>query len=504
MFKFKWEKSSSSSTLKPAIYSQPKESWSDDEENQKFIKMTNHFDKLIIKIPMNKKILLRTQVESDGIGDFMHQIRAFNILNQTFKDNLVCHTICNPRMEMRLRDIANELKFETQFNKEIITDNLALIVDISYPCSSDADTDNIRNYQLLEIANPSFSLDPKKRIQIDHMGFLPGCQGIWIDEIPLSHEKENILESGSSALKRILSCENISNSAQAKEWLNHTWIAQSQVYSCKIFILTLAAQLSYIQKRSLVINQFFTKYMGIDRDNHEWKMSEKLMDPEYINIFSRLNVKCIILDGVNYLVDESKSVVVHISKNRLSSNDYFRFQQLMNGMIFPAGDITYSEAYSNPNTLLPPLPELREYKNETLNPLFTIIKSLSLPTRDIDWLISFYMGYKVLTQRYDANPAAMLDRAERLVECWASNDKPQIAWHALHDALKKQDLAKRLPSIVKEQLLFASFPKLEKKKISLIKNQEKNAISQYEAEITKSLEQGQSIPRITGEKRSWQ
>lgn len=491
---------SSSATRKPLKYSREKKLLSGGNEHRLFVEMTDIFKTLKVDT-RGKKICLQTKVENDGIGDLIHQIRAAKVLRQTFKDQIVCSTYTHSRFfswsnaysytfEDKIEKLIREHQFETHFNEynyEIFHEKFDLVVTVSLAGGIEDDIDiSSRSYSLEEIRDRltgsgyNYS-EPAQRIKEDIMGFLPTFQGIWIDEIPLAKAKNSMILHASPALKKALHCSELSTREEATQWLNHSWIAQSQSYYKNNFIITLFAQLKYIQKSELPINNVIIKYAGYTREDHEWKLKEKLREYAYNEALSLLNVKELILDGVTYAVNNNKTITLNLFKKRLETADYATFQQLTNGIIFPAGDNTYSEAYSNPNTLLPPFPELRDYKYNTLSPLFSLIKTLSLDGIEKNWLRHVFQGSRILLEDNRLPLYKLFEKAETLAERWAQSSQPHKTWLTLHNELKKHDLAQRLPAIIKEQLIFKEHPHLEKEKLRLIEESQRNAVSKYKA-----------------------
>lgn len=433
-----------------------------------YCQLTDLFEECTIELPACKNIALRTQVE-EGVGDFIHLIRTYQVLSKDYPKRIECYTKCSSSAITRLTKIASEFNFQCHFNKEINNHETILIVDISYTGSSNPEPDAPRTYQLDEIQS-NYCVQPRSKVS--KMGFLPDCEGIWIDEIKDGTETGDLLLSTPS-LKKLFICENLENPVQAKKWLDQAWIAQSHYYSERLFYISLFAQLGYLKKRYHDIKYLIIKYFGFNRDMKPWNCSDKFNSPEFINALSKFNVRSVILDGNTHLINNKNSIDICMFKTHLSNQDYQIFQNLLNGVVFPAGDNSYSEAYSNPNTILPPFPELRDYKIDSVDPLFNIIANLQLEPLEINWLQSLVRQCKKINSSFAGGMDVILAQGKCIAKLWASAEDPKHAWLSLHKTLKNHDLGKRLPCIIKEQILFAQNPKLEANKIRLIDYQNK-------------------------------
>ncbi len=84
-------------------------------------------------------------------------------------------------------------------------------------------------------------------------------------------------------------------------------------------------------------------------------------------------------------------------------------------------------------------------------------------------------------------PRRLFDEAKELADVWMSIENPHEVWSTFYKELEKHDLGERLPSIIKEQLVFALHPDVKDKKQLLLNTNTPDATHEYETYIQATL-----------------
>lgn len=422
--------------------------------SSQFVEMTDIFEHIDIAIPAGKVILCETVcAEAEGIGDMKHLIRFSEVLHTCFPEHVQYRASTDGAGIFDQMVKNHKIDILKPGQTAPYPDNLVLHIGVSL---AHLPQSNVRTYHLGEIQDSSETpiLNMRERLNNDHFGLLPEGQGIWVDTIPKIEDKADTIFNASQTLKTYLGVHDCQSIDDAKTWIEKTWIIQSYYYSEHNFFLTLLAQLKYLNKESPHITHCFVKYNGKNREGDGW--SEDI-DPVMLEAFNQTNVRSITINQRHQLINPNNKLELRLKRERISNNDYPVFLTLLNAA-FPGGDNTYSEAFSNPNLSLPPFPENRDYKTNWLDKAFTKFPQLGF----------IHHRCKEMNTKHFREYKEVLEQANILAYAWESLDNPQSAWFTLLNHIKTQDVARRIPAIVKEQLFFALFPEAAQQKVNII------------------------------------
>lgn len=451
-----------------------------------------------ININVNKKICLVSDINPDGIGDLMLQIRAFHILNKQYPGMIECITFAIEKNIQNYRAIAKDHNFKTIFydlvssrswtNTLLSEHEFQLIIQISYVLDHQPIlNNNIRHYMLSEIKyhDPLYMRD-----KMGFLGFMPEAEGLFRESVIPDKDPSNILMSLPGSLKNLLNLPaNFTVVDEANSWYRATWIAQSCYYELNHFMVSLVAQLYYISESCPDISNVIIKYHGKNRDGKHWNIVDTLQHPLYKSVLNACNIKSILINDISILVNATHGITLRLCNEYLMHNEYKIYMQLLNGCYLPSGDNTYCEAWSNIRTRIPPFPELRDYKQSSLNPIFSAIDHLDLDENSKIFLHDHVVAclYMHTHVKNNTEEAILIYISRRISNVWSKTQCPQAAWRSLSQYISKQNLNERLISIVKEQLLFAQYPELVDVKYQLIFSQSSDAVERYQATIKSKI-----------------
>lgn len=470
---------------------------------QQYCLMTDIFYDMDINL--DKKICLVADINPDGIGDLMLQIRAFHILNKRYPGGIQCISFAAKQHVEKYKLIAKNHDFQTIFydlansrtwiHSLLSEQEFELVIQISYALPSQPFLNrNIRHYTLSEIKHhhPFNSRD-----KMGYLGFMPDGEGLFLEAISDNKHLSSVLMTLPESLTKVLSVPDNLTEDKATNWYRMTWIAQSCYYDMNPFIVTLVAQLYYIRESCPLIKNVIIKFNSKTREGKNWDVVDKFQSAQFKSVLNECNIKVLVIDNLIVFKNDSNAITLKLSTQYLTHTDYQAFVQLLNGCCFPSGDNTYCEAWSNSNTTLPPFPELRSYKQSSLNPLISAIDLLDLDENSRIFLHDHIMSclYMHTQVKDNTDESTLFDISRRMASVWSRARNPHAAWLVLAHYLSKQNLNDRLISIIKEQLIFARHPELISQKYKSIDSEGKHGIDHYKAIVLRKLSAKQIAPQ---------
>lgn len=398
---------------------------------------------LVNHIPANleKSIVLITDVSRDGIGDLIHQHRAFKILNRSFPGKIRSMTFCYPDQQTSVCEkMAEEIGFSTECfptylrlplikllksnNHELPSESDALayfiknmgltqekaarmvkaqtsvelIVVVSHliPITPGPLHPSIRQFDLIEINHKP--LTAHERLSKTNMGLYPSREGIWCDAASQTEMDDGHHLLASKKLQTLFNCPVFDNEADAKAWFDTCWISQAHCYERDYFIMGMVAQAAYVHKKHSHIDKIIIKFNSIDRSpdrsGREWsEFLPELQNTHLRSALNSLNIKSIEIPHYNrHTIDinPKNKIVIRLVSTKIPYQYYPLFRQMVTGIDMPGGDNTYSEAFSNPHTKLPALFEFRKEKIEMFSALLETIERLWINVEEKQWLRKIY------------------------------------------------------------------------------------------------------------------